>query len=133
MALSGVLIWMVIGLFTLFRVKYINRTLKFNKSEYTIPEAGEIIQITKGFWKGSRDDLKIYKKFPDPKKVGVYFIMEQEAKVESVKYIDGDWELYIRYGVNFGANGIKISYFDSRSNWTTKKDIRDNKLKSIGI
>ena len=90
--------------------------------------------MTKGFyWDGS------FKKFintTDPSRKPWWYTIEKDKEfiVVDISKLKGDWEMKLIGRWNDGSvMNIVVNYFESRKYWRTKSDIRDEKLRKIGI
>jgi hypothetical protein len=140
---TGVMLYVIVCFFALGRTRF-----KFDRSLYKIPEVGEILVVTKPFfWDGGF--LKA------PRTGGPYFkpnTLEIERGTEwkitevviNCPNHESDWTIYMEF---INKNNIEIlsthgrvrviqmdiRYFESRGYWRTKSDIRNDKLKRLGL
>ena len=126
--LLGASAYVLIGIFSLFK-SFISE-IKLDKGEIDIPASGENIIIKKTFFYDGA-----FRKFintTDPsRKPHFYTIKEgQEWTVFSIVEDEDDWVLFIKDDSHIQ---IRIGYFESRNYWETKSDIRDSRLKKLGI
>ena len=126
--LIGISILLLIALFTLFKVKI--SEIKFDKDEVDLPLNGENIIIKKTFFYDGQ--FKTFINTTDPsRKPHFYTIKEgEEWTIFSIVEDKDDWMLFMKDDSNIQ---ISIRYFESKNYWETKSDIRDNRLKQLGI
>ncbi len=125
----GVIPILIVVLFTLVRMRFQTGDWGFKKDIYNLPEVGEIFVIEKEFfWDGSF--LKVPPHGPGAKPNHWYIRVGSEWSVVGLKYEYGDWEIDLRSNMK---ERIHIKYFESRKYWKTKSEIRDEKLRGIGI
>jgi hypothetical protein len=131
----GVSMMLLLCIFALYRMFMQNGSIVgdyvlFDRKLYHIPVVGEKILITKLFyWDGA------FKKFineSDPSGKPWWFTIRKgdEFEVISVLKVTGDWEIGM---VDKAGDKIVVNYFESRKYWKTKSDIRDERLRKIGI
>jgi len=125
----GILVYVIVSILVILRIRIQSGNIKFDKSLYDIPSIGEIIIIKKIFyWNG------VFLKKPEnpPGNKPWYFTIniKTEWEVVDIKELDGDWMIYM---VDESGDQIHIKYFESRKYWQTKSDIRNNILKKLGI
>ena len=126
----GISILVIICSLALFRMRMLTGQIKFNRKDYNIPSIGEKIIIKKGFyWNG-----EFHKRCPktDMGSKPWYFTIckGEEWEVIEIRELDSDWIIYLE---DKHDDNIHIKYFESNKYWTTKSDIRNNKLKKLGI
>ena len=126
--LLGVLLFLLIVIFSLFK-SFISE-IKFDKNEVDIPLNGENIIIKKTFFYDGK--FKTFINTTDPsRKPHFYTIKEgEEWTIFSIVEDKDDWMLFMKDDSNIQ---ISIRYFESKKYWETKSDIRDNRLKQLGI
>lgn len=126
----GVVGLTLICLFTLVRMKFQTGGWEFEKTLYDIPEVGEMVVIQKTFfWDGG---FKKYINHSDPSRKPWYYRAEKGTRwaICDISDINGDWSITLE---DVNTNTITIGYFESRKYWKTKSDIRNDKLRKIGI
>lgn len=101
--------------------------IRLNKDILNIPVMGEKIIITKQFF---CDDNLIWKKIPN--KTGTYTHMNvgDEWEIYHINELADDFIFRAKDKVN---DTVRFRYFDSEKYWDTKSNIRDKKLKKLGI
>lgn len=133
----GISLLSTVCILALIRIRIQTGQLKFDKNVYEIPSIGERVIIKRGFyWNG-----EFHKRCPktDMGSKPWYFTIgtDGEWEIVDVKELDADWMIYlhkIEQGKSDPKSGsIHIKYFDSRKHWETKSNIRNNKLKRLGI
>lgn len=126
----GISLLSVVCILALIRIRIQTGKLVFDRSNYSIPSVGEKVIITKGFyWNG------VFHKHCPRTDMGSkpwFFTINknEEWEVIDVRVLDGDWMIYLK---DKHDDNIHIKYFESNKYWTTKSDIRNNKLKKLGI
>lgn len=133
----GVIPILIVTAFTLVRMKFQTGVWDFKKDIYDIPEVGDVFVIKRDFyWDGG---FKKFINFSDPSRKPWYYYIKvgTEWRVTKLKDKEGDWEIYLRYTGNDSylteELNINVKYFESRKYWKTKSNIRDEKLRKIGI
>lgn len=126
--LLGASAYVLIGIFSLFK-SFISE-IKLDKDAFDIPASGENIIIKKTFFYDGA-----FRKFintTDPsRKPHFYTIKEgQEWNIFSIVEEKDDWMLFMKDKDN---TQISIRYFESKKYWETKSDIRDRRLKQLGV
>lgn len=125
-----IIMLLMLSLYTFFRMFVMNGKIKFNRSKYDVPLVGETLVVTKTFyWDGS------FRKFinpTDPSRKPWWYTLPKgkEMRVLSILKVEGDWEITLTDEFD---DKVVINYFESRKYWRTKTDIRDEKLRRIGI
>jgi hypothetical protein len=126
--LLGISLFLLIAIFSLFK-SFISE-IKLDKNEVDIPLNGENIIIKKTFFYDGH--FKTFINTTDPsRKPHFYTIKEgEEWTIFSIVEDKDDWMLFMKDDNNIQ---ISIRYFESKKYWETKSDIRDNRLKQLGI
>lgn len=119
-------------LLLLSAIRLLEFKAKFDRSKYDIPEVGEKIVITKGFyWNG-----EFHRKEPIMNlgnRPWYYTIGDNsEFTIKSVIEVVDDWEIEM-VGETTKSTVIRIYYLESRKNWKSLSTIRDLKLKKLGV
>jgi hypothetical protein len=127
--LIGVSMYVLLFPFFLSRYFYITGSLKFDKSMYDIPLIGELVSIEKDFYFDGRFLKFINPTDPSIKPSTIKINRLRVAKVIDVIDMKGDWDIFLE----FSNDTVVVPYFESRSYWKTKSDIRSEKLRKIGI
>ncbi len=125
----GLIFISIVCLLGILRIKFLNGDVKFNREKYSVPKVGESIIIKKSFyWNGL-----FYKSIPSINDKPWYFTISSgdEYHIDGVEEIDGDWVIYFKYSGS--PLLVSINYFESRNYWETKSNIRDRKLKKLGL
>jgi hypothetical protein len=119
---------LLIAIFSLFK-SFISE-IKFDKNEVDIPLNGENIIIKKTFFYDGK--FRTFINTTDPsRKPHFYTIKEgEEWTIFSIVEDKDDWMLFMKDDSNIQ---ISIRYFESKKYWETKSDIRDSRLKQLGI
>jgi hypothetical protein len=129
--ISGISVYILIFSLVILRIFFQNGYLKFNSDVYKIPVVGERIIVTRKFyWDGS------FKKFinkSDPSRKPWWYTIRNgsEFVVVDISELKCDWKMTLSSQWVDGV--IVINYFESRNYWRNKSDIRNEKLKKIGI
>lgn len=136
-SLYGIIPILIVCAFTLVRMKFQTGDWDFKKDIYKVPEVGDVFVIKKDFyWDGG---FKKFINLSDPSRKPWYYYIKvgTEWRVTELKDKEGDWKIYLVYTGNDPylqeLPHITIKYFESRKYWKTKSDIRDEKLRKIGI
>lgn len=126
--LLGVSLFFLIAIFSLFK-SFISE-IKFDKNEVDIPLNGENIIIKKTFFYDGK--FKTFINTTDPSRKPHFYTINkgEEWTIFSIVEDKDDWMLFIKDDSNIQ---ISIRYFESKNYWETKSDIRDNRLKQLGI
>jgi hypothetical protein len=127
--LIGISLYVVLFPFFISRYKYITGLLKFDKNRYHLPVVGELVSIEKDFYFDDRFLKFINPTDPSIKPSTIKINRLRIAKVVEVVDMDGDWNIFLK----FDNENIVLPYFESRRYWKTKSDIRNERLKKIGI
>jgi len=126
-------------LITCFTLTRVIPAPKSKRSLYNVPEVGDILVIKKSFFYNGEflghkyPHLNVYIK---PNiwgiKEGTEWLVD---KIEEWEPETGDWNLHLisTNTDSFYEDGINIKYFKSRGYWKTKVDIRNDKLKKLGL
>jgi hypothetical protein len=131
----GLVLYIFVGIIDISRMMYVSGSIKFDMSIYNIPEHGELIVITKDFYYNSCGFM--------PRRSGIYgktadkISKGQECRFGMVKNDQNEFEVSMtftgEFRVSYSHDWIWISYFDSIGYWDTKANVREKKLKKIGI
>lgn len=130
----GPSILLSLSIFVILRMRIQTGQIKFDRSKYDIPKIGETVIIKKPFyWNGS-----FHKNPPNtgPGSKPCYYVItdEKDYIIVDIKEVDGDWYIYLKNEESLlGSTIMDIKYFESRKYWETKSNIRNNKLKKLGI
>ena len=126
--LLGVSLFLLIAIFSLFK-SFISE-IKFDKNEVDIPLNGENIIIKKTFFYDGK--FKTFINTTDPSRKPHFYTINkgEEWTIFSIVEDKDDWMLFMKDDSNMQ---ISIRYFESKNYWETKSDIRDNRLKQLGI
>lgn len=121
----------IISTLSIIRFRYLRGDFKFDRSVYDVPEVGEIVRVKRAFfWNGSLS--RTAPKTTHGSKPWYYIISkDSEFYVTLVEEVDSDWVIYLNKSEDLG--NIYLNYFESRRYWESKSNIRDNKLKKLGI
>ncbi len=110
----------MISIFAVIRVKISDGFIKFDKTNYVLPEAGEIILVKKDIHTLSY--------------IGEYILKGKEYKIMRIDEKDDDWILKI-CEIDNRFSQYRISYMQHRKNFDTKSDLiinnRNKKLEKL--
>ena len=125
----------IVCLFVIFRVNIMNDKVKFDRSKYDVPEAGEIVVVKKDFYYDGQ-----FKKFintSDQSQKPNWWKVPKgtELVILNVDEDDGDWKIrFIEPTFNSKTKGsMNLYYLDTKDYWDTKANIRSKILSKIGI
>jgi hypothetical protein len=132
----------LVCLFVIFRMNIMNDKVNFNRSEYVVPEIGEIVVVKKDFYYDG-----LFRKYINQSDLGQKPIWKiskgTELVILSVEETNGDWKIrFLDQSKNkiLGIGGTSISrisiylyYLDTKSYWDTKENIRNDVLNRLGI
>lgn len=131
----GLFLWIIAGTLAYSRFKYIEGKTDFDDSIYEIPKVGDQIIMTNNFY----FDGGFLKNPPNPtnpsRKPNTILVPKgTEALITKVKGEKCDWdiEMELKSGIS-GYDYLILGYFESRKYWKTKSDIRNDRLRKIGI
>lgn len=127
----GIIGLTLLCIFAIVRVKFQKKDWLFIKTLYDVPKVNEIIIIEDTFfWDGG---FKRYINLSDPSRKPWWYTIKKgtEWYLFEIEDLNGDWRL--TFAQENKTEIIDIGYFESRKYWKTKSNIRDEKLKSIGI
>ena len=119
-------IFYIIRIYIISKIK----SKRFLKTSFENTSVGEEIRIKKTFfWNG-----EFQKKCPITDICNrpwyLKICKDDYWEVVDIIELDNDWLIYL---VNKNGNNIHIKYFESHKYWETKSDIRDIKLRRLGI
>ena len=125
----------IVCLFVIFRMNIMNDKVKFDRSKYDVPEAGEIVVVKKDFYYDGQ-----FKKFintSDQSQKPNWWKVPKgtELVILNVDEDDGDWKIrFIEPTFNSQTKGsMNLYYLDTKDYWDTKANIRNKILSKIGI
>ena len=125
----------IVCLFAIFRMNIMNDVVKFDRSKYDVPEAGEIVIVKKDFYYDGQ-----FKKFintSDQSQKPNWWKVPKgtELVILNVDEDDGDWKIrFIEPTFNSQTKGsMSLYYLDTKDYWDTKENIRSKILSKIGI
>lgn len=125
----------IVCLFVLFRMNIMNDKVKFDRSKYDVPEAGEIVIVKKDFYYDGQ-----FKKFintSDQSQKPNWWKVPKgtELVILNVDEDDGDWKIrFIEPTFNSQTKGsMNLYYLDTKDYWDTKANIRSKTLSKLGI
>jgi len=125
----------IVCLFVIFRMNIMNDVVKFDRSKYDVPEAGEIVIVKKDFYYDGQ-----FKKFintSDQSQKPNWWKVPKgtELVILNVDEDDGDWKIrFIEPTFNSQTKGsMNLYYLDTKDYWDTKSNIRSKVLKKLGI
>ena len=125
----------IVCLFVIFRMNIMNDVVKFDRSKYDVPEAGEIVIVKKDFYyDGSfRTFINTSSSFQMPNWWKV--TKGTELVILNVEETDGDWKIrFLEPTFNSQTKGdMNLYYLDTKDYWDTKANIRSKILSKIGI
>ena len=106
--------------------------IEFDRSKYNVPEVGEIVVVKKDFYYDGSFRKFINQSDPSQKPNWRKISKGTELIILNVEETDGDWK--IRFIDNSPSKGdISLYYIDTKDYWNTKSNIRNKKLKKLGI
>lgn len=127
--LIGVSMYVILFPFFLSRYFFITGVLKFDRTLYDIPVVGELISVEKDFYFDGGFLKFLNPTDPSIKPSTIKINRFRVAEVIDVVEVSGDWDIFLK----FSNESIVIPYFESRKYWITKSNVRNEKLRKIGI
>lgn len=124
----SIALWILIAAFTYIRTAFQNGRMEFDKSKYKLPEIGDVLVIQKEFWYDG-SVCKTQPHGPGAKPNHWYIEKDSEWRLVDIIEKDADWVLHLVDG----DYNMVVRYFESRKYWKSKTDIRNDRLKKIGI
>jgi hypothetical protein len=125
---------LIVCLFTIFRMKISEDVVQFDRSEYDVPEVGEIVVVKKDFFYDG-----YFKKFinqSDPSQKPNWYKVKKGTQlvILNVEESDGDWKIrFLNPKIGLTRGNIDLYYLDTKDYWDTKANIRSKILSKIGI
>jgi hypothetical protein len=129
----GTIMISILCFITISRVFIIDGRLKFDRSEYCVPDVGEIVVIKKDFFYDGSFRKFINTSEPGRKPNWLEIRKGTEWIISGIKETDGDWKISMKDCWWEGIYDMNLYYLDTKDYWETKSDIRNNTLKKIGI
>jgi len=125
----------IVCLFVLFRMNIMNDKVKFDRSKYDVPEAGEIIVVKKDFYYDGQFRKFINTSEQSQKPNWWKVPKGTELVIINVEETNGDWKVrLIETTINSQTRGdLHLYYLDTKDYWDTKANIRNKILSRIGI
>lgn len=119
---------LIITTLTICRINIISGKMKLKKEKYILPTLNEVFIVKhKFFW---LYDLGQYS-YKIKNGTSYYeFDKKEEFIVEKIKELNNDWRITLTNKSNLS---IDIKYFEFKKYFESKLEIRNNKLKQIGI
>ena len=122
-------VYIFIILFTIFRVRL--NHIPLDMSEFSSPEKGDIVVITKDFYYDGTFKKYINTSDPSRKPNTLHIKKNDEWTIYDVTIlISDDWHIFME---NSDGNKIVLNYIETRKYWSTKSDLRNERLKQLGI
>jgi hypothetical protein len=112
-----------------------NDVVKFDRSKYDVPEAGEIVVVKKDFYYDGQFRKFINTSDQSQKPNWWKVPKGTELVILNVDEDDGDWKIrFIEPTFNSQTKGsMNLYYLDTKDYWDTKANIRSKILSRIGI
>jgi hypothetical protein len=125
----------IVCLFVIFRMNIMNDVVKFDRSKYDVPEAGEIVVVKKDFYYDGQFRKFINTSDQSQKPNWWKVPKGTELVILNVDEDDGDWKIrFIEPTFNSKTKGsMNLYYLDTKDYWDTKANIRSKILSKIGI
>ena len=125
----------IVCLFVIFRMNIMNDVVKFDRSKYDVPEAGEIVIVKKDFYYDGQFRKFINTSDQSQKPNWWKVPKGTELVILNVDEDDGDWKIrFIEPTFNSQTKGsMSLYYLDTKDYWDTKANIRSKILSKIGI
>lgn len=125
----------VVCLFLIFRINIMNDKVKFDRSKYDVPEAGEIVVVKKDFYYDGSFRTFINTSDQSQKPNWWKVTKGTELVILNVDEADGDWKIrFLEPTFNSQTKGdMNLYYLDTKGYWDTKSNIRSKILSKIGI
>jgi hypothetical protein len=125
----------IVCLFVIFRMNIMNDKVKFDRSKYDVPEAGEIVIVKKDFYYDGQFRKFINTSDQSQKPNWWKVPKGTELVILNVDEDDGDWKIrFIEPTFNSQTKGsMNLYYLDTKDYWDTKANIRSKILSKIGI
>lgn len=113
----------------------LNDKVKFDRSKYDVPEAGEIVIVKKDFYYDGQFRKFINTSDQSQKPNWWKVPKGTELVILNVDEDDGDWKIrFIEPTFNSQTKGsMNLYYLDTKDYWDTKANIRSKILSKIGI
>ena len=125
----------IVCLFVIFRMNIMNDVVKFDRSKYDVPEAGEIVIVKKDFYYDGQFRKFINTSDQSQKPNWWKVPKGTELVILNVDEDDGDWKIrFIEPTFNSQTKGsMNLYYLDTKNYWDTKANIRNKVLNKLGI
>ena len=125
----------IVCLFVIFRMNIMNDKVKFDRSKYDVPVAGEIVVVKKDFYYDGQFRKFINTSDQSQKPNWWKVPKGTELVILNVDEDDGDWMIrFIEPTFNSQTKGsMNLYYLDTKDYWDTKANIRSKILSKIGI
>lgn len=125
----------IVCLFVIFRMNIMNDKVKFDRSKYDVPVAGEIVVVKKDFYYDGQFRKFINTSDQSQKPNWWKVPKGTELVILNVDEDDGDWKIrFIEPTFNSQTKGsMNLYYLDTKDYWDTKANIRSKILSKIGI
>lgn len=125
----------IVCLFVIFRMNIMNDVVKFDRSKYDVPEAGEIVVVKKDFYYDGQFRKFINTSDQSQKPNWWKVPKGTELVILNVDEDDGDWKIrFIEPTFNSKTKGsMNLYYLDTKDYWDTKANIRSKILSKLGI
>jgi hypothetical protein len=111
-------------------MRIMNNVIQFDRSKYDVPKIGEIVIVKKDFYYDGYF-RKVINQSDISRKPNFWKVKKgTEMVVIDVEESDGDWKM--RFMIT-SRGDMSLYYLDTKDYWNTKENIRNEKLKSLGI
>ncbi len=128
-AINLLSVYIFIILFTIFRIRL--NHIPLDMSEFTAPEKGETVVITKDFYYDGLFKKYINTSDTSRKPNTLHIKKNDEWLIYDVTIlISDDWHIFME---NSDGDKIILNYLETRKYWSTKSDLRNDRLKQLCI
>jgi len=103
----------------------------FDRTKYKVPNTGESVLVTKDFYYDGSFRKFINTSDPSQKPNWIKIKKGMRLNIVATKETKGDWTFMFYDDIN--KCNITLNYFDTRGYWKSLSDIRDSKIKKLGI
>jgi hypothetical protein len=126
----GILMILSITSLALYRILIHDGMVKFNRSNYQVPQVGETVIVKKDFYYDGLFKRYINTSFQGQKPNWWKISKGTELTILDVEETSADWK--IRF-FDQSKGDMYLYYLDTKKYWDTKSNIRNNILKKLGI
>ena len=127
----GVIMMAMLCVFALYRIFMIDGSAIFDRTKYKVPNTGESVLVTKDFYYDGSFRKFINTSDPSQKPNWIKIKKGMRLNIVATKETKGDWTFMFYDDIN--KCNITLNYFDTRGYWKSLSDIRDSKIKKLGI